>query len=258
MKMKKTNKIGSVVKSNNSVIAKLPKYNNVDIEKLQILQDNAAKSGIYLFTNLVNGKRYIGSSQNLRKRFLTYLNTKYLLRTTSMNICKAFLKYGYSNFSLTILEYCEPEKCLEREKHYWGLLNPEYNIAKEPDAPFSGRSHSDESKTKISDALAGKKNPMFGKNHSENTKTIMSEAKTGENNPMYGKNHSGESRQIMSDAKKGKGRAEGAGKPSQVIEVTDITKNTTTSYNSISEAGRALNINESSIRRNLKSNSNKP
>jgi len=175
-----------------------------------------------------------------------------------MYICNSLLKHGHLNFSLTILEYCEPEKCLEREKHYWGLLNPEYNIAKEPDAPFSGRSHSDESKTKISDALAGEKNPMFGKNHSENTKTIMSEAKTGENNPMYGKNHSDESKQIMSDAKKGKGRAEGAGKPSQVIEVTDITKNTTTSYNSISEAGRALNINESSIRRNLKSNSNKP
>jgi hypothetical protein len=50
-----------VVKSNNSVIAKLPKYNNFDVEKLKILQNNAKKSGIYMFKNLINGKRYIGS-----------------------------------------------------------------------------------------------------------------------------------------------------------------------------------------------------
>jgi hypothetical protein len=44
-----------------------------------------------------------------------------------------------------ILEYCELEKCLEREYYYFLLLNPEYNTAKEPDAPMSGRIHSDES-----------------------------------------------------------------------------------------------------------------
>ena len=48
-----------------------------------------------------------------------------------------------------------------------------------------------------------------------------------------------------------------AGTPSQQIEVTDIKNNTTTSYNSIREAARALNCNESSIRYHLKSNSNK-
>ena len=147
---------------------------------------------------------------------------------------------GHSNFSLTILEYCEPGKCLEREGYYINLLNSEYNIAKVPGAPFSGRKHSDETKTILSEANTGKKNPNYGKNHSDETKLIISDAMVGNTN------------------KKGKPRAEGAGKPSQVIEVTDITKNTTTSYNSISEAGRALNINESSIRRNLKSNSNKP
>jgi len=35
-----------------------------------------------------------------------------------MNICKALVKHGYSNFELTILEYCEPSKCLEREGFY--------------------------------------------------------------------------------------------------------------------------------------------
>ena len=56
---------------------KLPKY-HFDIEKLRILKDNTKKSGIYMFKSLINGKRYIASSSNLRIRFVHYLNTNYL------------------------------------------------------------------------------------------------------------------------------------------------------------------------------------
>jgi len=59
-----------------------------------------------------------------------------------------------------------------------------------------------------------------------NLKKIMSDVKKGENNPNYGK------------------KVEGSGKPSQVIEVSDIKNNTTTSYDSIHEVARALNINQ--------------
>ena len=49
-------------------------------------------------------KKYVGSSENLRVRFIRYFNNNHLLSNTSMNICKALIKHGYSNFSLTILE----------------------------------------------------------------------------------------------------------------------------------------------------------
>jgi len=160
-----------------------------------------------MWKNKSNGKRYIGSSENLRARFLNYLNTNYLLRNTFMYICRALFKDGYSNFSLTILEYCEVSELLIREKHYWDLFKPEYNIAQDPTAPMSGRKHSDKSKTKISDALVGNTNGF----------------------------------------KKSQPRPEGAGSPSQAIEVTDKKNNTTTSYDSISEAARALNIPNHSI-----------
>ena len=111
-----------------------------------------------------------------------------------MHICCALKKHDYSNFSLTILEYCEPEKCLIKEKYYWNIFKPEYNIAQDPVAPFSGRTHSDESKQIMSDAKKGENSPMFGKNHTEESKTIMSEAKKGENNPMFGKNHTEETK----------------------------------------------------------------
>ena len=76
----------------------------------------------------------------------------HLLRNKYMAIYCALLKHGYSNFSLTILEYCSPDKRLIREKHYWDLLNPEYNIAKEPGAPMRSRKHSDKTNKRMSDA----------------------------------------------------------------------------------------------------------
>jgi len=80
-----------------------------------------------------------------------------------MAICCALIKHGYPNFSLTIVEYFEVAELLIREKHYWDLFNPEYNIAKDPTAPISGRTHSDKTKQKISDTMTGENNHNYGK-----------------------------------------------------------------------------------------------
>jgi group I intron endonuclease len=137
-------------------------YSNAKADKSKILKDNTNKSGIYMWTNNINGKQYIGSFINLRIRFLQYFNTNCLIRDNSMQICRALLKHDYSNFSLTILEYCSPEKCVEREDHYFCSLPHEYNIL--PKAGSSlGHKHFDETKTKISDSLKGN-------THSDDTK----------------------------------------------------------------------------------------
>lgn len=46
---------------------------------------------------------------------MRYYNSKHLFKYANMYVCRALLKHGYSKFSLAILEYCEPEKCLERD-----------------------------------------------------------------------------------------------------------------------------------------------
>jgi len=71
-----------------------------------------------MWANNINNKRYIGSSENLKIIFLQYFNVNHLLSNTCMYICRALFKHGYSNFSLTIIEYCDKEKCIEREKYY--------------------------------------------------------------------------------------------------------------------------------------------
>ena len=41
-----------------------------------------------------------------------------------MPIYVALLKYGYSNFTLTILDICEKDSLMSREKHFfWSILS---------------------------------------------------------------------------------------------------------------------------------------
>jgi group I intron endonuclease len=55
-----------------------------------------------------------------------------------MPINKALLKHGYHNFSLTILEFCDISDLMVREKYYFGVYSPEYNILKDPGSPNRG------------------------------------------------------------------------------------------------------------------------
>lgn len=62
---------------------------------------------------------------------MQYYSIKYLcytLKRGKSRICASLLKYGYSNFSLEILEYCSASEVILREQHYLDLLKPEYNI----------------------------------------------------------------------------------------------------------------------------------
>lgn len=116
-------------------------YNNADLLKSVIISDNRGKSGIYCWKNLINGKLYVGSSTDLTRRLQQYFNINYLNKNTTMRICRALLKYGYSNFCLEILEYCDRTELLTREKYYFELLNPEYNLCEEPGSTL-GKNHS--------------------------------------------------------------------------------------------------------------------
>lgn len=85
-----------------------------------------------------------------------------------MNICKALLKDDYSNFSLSILEYCESNKCLEREQYYIDLFKPEYNILQITGLSL-GYKHTEEAIAKIVATNKGRKSPMAGKKYLKET-----------------------------------------------------------------------------------------
>lgn len=118
---------------NNLNIIPVVSYNNAEINKFIIYRENKGKSGIYRWTNLINGKSYVGSSICLRNRFGVYYSKTSIftiLKKGSSSIYTALLKYGCSNFKLDILEYCDIQIILEREQYYLDLLKPEYNLKK--------------------------------------------------------------------------------------------------------------------------------
>ena len=113
------------------------------------------KCGIYIFTNLVNGKRYIGSSKNLYNRLHEH---KFNLMSNSahnMHFQCAWNKYGEDSFIYGILEYCSLEEQFNREQFYIDLLVPEYNKSSHVIAN-TGISLSEETKEKISNTLKQK------------------------------------------------------------------------------------------------------
>jgi len=226
-------------------------YSNADIQKIQIGQENKGRSGVYLWVNLLNGKSYVGSSVNLYKRFSCYYSLRKLEANISNSIIyKALAKYGYSNFRLEILEYCEPNDVINREQYYLDLLHPEYNVCKTAGSPL-GKTHTEEARAKISAA-------RLGKTHSLETLEKLSSVHKGEGNPMFGKNHSDEVRKKMSEARLGRARPEGSGTPCLKLEVFDIKNNQATPYDSILAASVALGIPKSVISKRLAREHRKP
>ena len=54
-------------------------YNNTDVEKTRILKENRSKPGVYCWVNKVNGYKYIGSSNLLRRRMDYYFKQDFPL-----------------------------------------------------------------------------------------------------------------------------------------------------------------------------------
>jgi hypothetical protein len=152
-------------------------YENVFDMKKDILNENKSKSGIYMLTNNITKKIYIGQSSDLSNRFKNYFNISYINSKASLTINRALIKYGYSNFSLSILEYCDKSDLLTREQFYFDKLNPEYNILKIAGSSLKSK-HSERTKARISKSLKGaymkEKSALFGNLHTEETKKLMS------------------------------------------------------------------------------------
>jgi group I intron endonuclease len=124
-------------------------------------------SGIYCITNLINGKIYIGKSQNIEQRWKIH----YLAKSNSY-IHRSIRKYGLKNFTFEIIKETYDlnywEKFCIQLYHSYIYDYPErgYNMSKGGEGN-PGLKYSESSKRKISEHhanVSGKNNPMFGKN----------------------------------------------------------------------------------------------
>ena len=88
--------------------------------------------GIYLITNRINGKKYVGQSKNIKQRW-----KEHILKERNTMIHNAIKKYGEENFDFKILERCPKEKLTERERFYYNKLKPEYNAIYPEENPMN-------------------------------------------------------------------------------------------------------------------------
>jgi group I intron endonuclease len=117
-----------------------------------------ADSGIYLITNLINRKKYVGQSLAIRQRWLSHLRKKSCLALFS-----ALEKYGKENFKFEIV-YCTNDR--EEMNRVETLFIKEYGFMY-PSA--LGHKLSDEAKEQI-------RQKKLGQKHTEETKKKMSES----------------------------------------------------------------------------------
>jgi group I intron endonuclease len=85
---------------------------------------------IYKITNEVDGKFYIGSTNNLIKRYYTHINHIRTGKNTCVKLIRAVNKHGEENFKFEIVCECSTDEILKTEQEYIDSLSPHYNIAK--------------------------------------------------------------------------------------------------------------------------------
>jgi group I intron endonuclease len=164
--------------------------------------------GIYCITNKINGKKYIGQSWDIERRWKRHRSN--VKKPNDVHLYSAFTKYGIENFSFEVIrevkenaitqilldcyedKYIKQFDTLDRNKGYNKRTGGSY-----------GRL-SEETKLKMSEAQKGNKN-WLGHKHTEETKLKISAGNKGKN---VGKSASEETREKMSESQKGRHHSE--------------------------------------------------
>lgn len=197
--------------------------------------------GIYSITHIASDKKYIGSSRQIRQRWVDHM--KMLRRGVhhSRTLQRAWNKYGEDAFSFEILEECQDANLKVVEQHYLDTIRPfasqhrgfnENVFADRPPVHYGhGRQpwptgmkrppRTEEHKRKLSEALRGsKKTPrtaehmanIWAKRRENGTDKHTEEAKRRCGAKNLGKPLSSEHRKNISAALIGKPQPEGHGK----------------------------------------------
>jgi group I intron endonuclease len=185
---------------------------------------------IYKCTNIINNKVYIGlTTLNLRLRITKHKNSAF----TNNSMCAfhiAIRKYGWENFKWEVIDTTDTfEELCEREKH-WILHYNSYGIGGYNETKggegFLGRTHTAETRKKISIANKGRKaSEETRKRMSETRKLIKGDlhhlyGRRGEECHNFGRTHTDEAKSKMSKVKMGKYTGKDSPHAVSIIQLT--------------------------------------
>jgi hypothetical protein len=154
-------------------------------------------AGVYIFTNLVNGKQYVGESKNIAGRFASYRT----LKENDQIIIHALRRYTKENFEIYV-EYLpdfDKKSLLDLEEELIKKLNclvPNGYNSLPRGRDRTGYKPSEETKKRVSMSLIGNKRNL-GKKWTTETREKVSKSRIGYK-------HSKETKRKISEAHKGK------------------------------------------------------
>ena len=181
---------------------------------------------IYLITNTLNNKQYVGlTTKTLKWRWSTHCHSA--RSGSSKHFAAAIRKYGPDVFDCEVLEETTIDLMSDRERYWIAELQPAYNMTSGGQDHFThspetvekirlahvGRKFTDEHRAKIAAATRESwKNPearerfresIRGLKRSAETRTKISASKSGNKNHWFGKKrvHSPETRSKISATK---------------------------------------------------------
>lgn len=238
--------------------------------------------GIYKIVNLVNGKVYIGSAKDFKKRWRRHISDLNKGKHSSIKLQRSYNKHGKNNFKFEIVEYAEYTIDIKNlEQKYIDLYNSKvvgYNIA---DASFGDilSTHPNRldiikrikkstherllnmtvQEKQIKFGRSGSKNGNYNPDRHKNFSCIKCGCdisyksslgrnlcsvciKTGKENPFYGKTHSDETRNTIKRKAMGN-----KNRPLIKVKVDDEI------FNSCSECAKKFNISNGSVTHRIKS-----
>ena len=83
--------------------------------------------GIYKITNTITNDFYIGSSNDVKRRFTEHKKPSTWKRFSNNQLYKDMKNYGIDKFEFEILAEVEPEQLKETEQQFIEKLKPTYN-----------------------------------------------------------------------------------------------------------------------------------
>lgn len=202
---------------------------------------------IYLIINQINDKKYVGQTiQKPQDRWKSHIHKTF---NPNMAINHAMKKYGIENFKFEVIDECLTRDELNEAESKWieyydTFLGVGYNCT----SGGEGYVVSEESKKKMSECSLGDKNHFYGKTHTEETKIKISETNKGHKR-CVGRKYSKETLKKMSVS--GKNRTDNI---RSIIQINKTTGEEIACWLSIKDAGEFLNIPRPNISRALPRN----
>lgn len=136
-------------------------------------------NGVYAITHIASGRRYIGSSINIKKRIKEHLRKLHRGNHHSVYLQNAWNKYGADEFKIEVIFL--GKKIRNVEQLLIIILNSAFNMSLSVTAPMMGRKHSPKTLEKFKNRKmpSGADHYMYGKSPSKHTKELYRQARLG-------------------------------------------------------------------------------